>query len=134
MISPVSTYCNQCRAPIQVERKGKLKPGERPVFLCDDCKGEATMVLGQTCDDAASLLTGDRDDSYGNPAETYQRVADLFEILTDITLDGGDIVLIFMLAKLSRESFKHKADNLVDLCGYADILNYIREHSTDESL
>jgi hypothetical protein len=32
-----------------------------------------------------------------------------------------------MAVKLTRESFQHKRDNLVDLCGYAHLLQVLEE-------
>ena len=38
-----------------------------------------------------------------------------------------DCAVVMMAVKLVRESYKHKRDNLVDLCGYANILNEIED-------
>lgn len=43
-------------------------------------------------------------------------------------IEPRECVIVLMAVKLSREAFKHKRDNLVDLIGYADILNEVTEH------
>lgn len=69
--------------------------------------------------EAQSLVYGDRNNSYGHPADDYGRTVQAFNALTgrDLTTEEG--VLFMMCVKLSRQAFKHSRDNLVDLAGYA---------------
>ena len=47
-------------------------------------------------------------------------------LLTNKDLDAETCCAVMMAVKLTRESFKHKRDNLVDLAGYAEIMNQIK--------
>lgn len=81
--------------------------------------------LGGICEEAKKLITKDRHDVYGDPKYDFQRTVDLFRIVSGHTLTAAEGALFMMCVKLSRETAVHSQDNLIDLCGYADILNYI---------
>ena len=70
---------------------------------------------------ARQLLNGERMDSYGDSNRMLLKTRDLFRVLTGKNMLRSDIAMIMICLKLARESFQHKEDNLIDLCGYADI-------------
>ena len=79
------------------------------------------------------LVSGNRHEDYGGWRVDYECVSAYFRLLTngkyDLTPAEG---VKFMLAvKLSRESRKHKRDNLVDLCGYAVGLDELEGDGND---
>lgn len=84
------------------------------------------MELGDTCAEATRLITKDRRTQYGPPLEDFTRTASLFNVLTGHDVKPDEICLLMICVKLSRETNVHKVDNLVDLVGYADILNTLR--------
>lgn len=86
------------------------------------------MNLGETCTTAASKLTGERNDKYGAPDENFGRIVALFGILTGVSLTVDQGIQFMQCVKLSRESFCHQSDNNVDLNGYTDALNWLREN------
>ena len=45
--------------------------------------------------------------------------------LNDSNLFINDIAIMMILFKIAREENKHKHDNLVDICGYAAILDQL---------
>lgn len=75
---------------------------------------------------AYKKIHGPRQREYGNPSDNLKRTARIASHLTGKNLDASDVVKVMMAIKLSREAHKHKTDNLVDLCGYADILQQIQ--------
>jgi len=77
--------------------------------------------------EAHKLVTGDRHEEYGGWREDYQAVADFFRLLSGVKLSPEQCLKFMLAVKLSRESRKHKRDNLVDLCGYAEGLNRLEE-------
>ena len=72
--------------------------------------------------EAESIVNGSRNSDYGG-TEGLERIAQVASILTNIDLTAMDLALIMVSLKLVRESFQHKRDNLVDACGYMELLN-----------
>jgi hypothetical protein len=93
-------------------------------------KEEKSILL-----EAEDIVNGVRASDYGSAEESFAKIA----YITNLMLDGGEKLnmqtngeigltvacKVLMAVKLSRQSHKHKRDNLVDLCGYAELLNRI---------
>jgi hypothetical protein len=78
--------------------------------------------------DAHALVHGVRRKEYGPVRDSFQWVADLANVvLPGKDLSPEDIALLMICVKLARERHSHKRDNLVDLCGYADLLQQLHE-------
>lgn len=77
--------------------------------------------------EAEDIVNGSRQSDYGDANESFSRIATIASVMTGKDLSPEDCCAVMMAVKLVRESFNHKRDNLVDLCGYANILNEIRE-------
>lgn len=73
-------------------------------------------------DTAIKLVLGDRNASYGNPADDYAKVAKMWSGLLhpilkrDIT--PQEAILMMVLLKMSREVHVPKDDNIIDAHGY----------------
>jgi hypothetical protein len=64
---------------------------------------------------------------YG-PFETSMiKAADLASIMTGKEISAADMYLCMVALKLSRESFAHKEDNLLDAVAYLGALNNLYE-------
>lgn len=83
------------------------------------------------CAEADLIVTSERQSSYGTPAENFRITADMLSAagfsFRGEKLQAEDVGLIMILVKAARQSFKHKRDNLVDLCGYAKCIDMIME-------
>jgi hypothetical protein len=79
--------------------------------------------------EADIIVNGERAKDYG-PATSFKKIAKVASLLTNKDITSKDVIKILLAVKLIRESFKHKRDNLVDLCGYAELLNQIVEGDT----
>ncbi|MGL5979346.1 MAG: DUF6378 domain-containing protein [Phocaeicola sp.] len=77
--------------------------------------------------EADSIVSGDRAADYGDIVENFNRIAEIASIMSNKAITADDCVNVLIAVKLSREAFKHKRDNLVDLCGYAHIKNEINK-------
>lgn len=78
-------------------------------------------------DEAKAIVEGSRQADYGSPVEGFELIAKLASLITGKDLTPDDCCSVLIAVKLSRETFNHKRDNLVDLCGYAYILNEIKD-------
>lgn len=72
-------------------------------------------------DEAASLVAGDRNADYGDCVADYTDVAVLWSVILGHEVSARQAALCMCAVKLRREAHRHKRDNLVDLCGYAEI-------------
>lgn len=61
---------------------------------------------------------GDNGRQYGSFTEGMERAALIMSGMTGSNVDPKHMYYALLALKLSRESFHHKRDNLVDACGY----------------
>ena len=83
--------------------------------------------------EAESILGGDRQSDYSDPVENFRSIAKLASILNGRDMTDIECCNVMIAVKLIRERYKHKRDNLVDLCGYAEILNRLEENDKARS-
>lgn len=77
--------------------------------------------------EAEDIVNGSRQSDYGDANESFSRIATIASVMTGKELSSEDCCAVMMAVKLVRESFNHKRDNLVDLCGYAELMNRLKE-------
>ena len=77
--------------------------------------------------EAEEIVNGSRHSDYGDAKESFSRVATIASVMTGKELAPEDCCAVLMAVKLVRESFNHKRDNLVDLCGYTELMNRLKE-------
>ena len=105
------------------ERKDKSSSIE------EDSRKETKSIL----EEAIEILNGSRQCDYGDPVESFKRIAQLANLMSNSNdFTPVKCCIVLMATKLTRESHKHKRDNLVDLCGYGAIMNRIIESETKE--
>lgn len=76
--------------------------------------------------EAEEIVNGSRHSDYGDPVESFERIAKTASMIAGKDLFPEDCCAVMMAVKLVRESFNHKRDNLVDLCGYAELMNRLK--------
>lgn len=86
-------------------------------------KGNKQSIL----DEAKTIVEGSRLSDYGDPVESFERIAKIASMITGKDLSPKECCAVLMAVKMVREGYRHKRDNLVDLCGYAHIMNEINE-------
>lgn len=82
-------------------------------------------------DEAKKLVLGDRNNSYGTPADDYAKTAAMWTGMLIHLLKPGCVitpktaVLMMAALKISREMNRAKPDNLIDAHGYLDCAEWI---------
>lgn len=83
-------------------------------------------------EEAQRLVHGDRGADYGRPIHDYTRTGRMWGAILGIPdIDPRIACLMMAAVKISREVNKHKADNLVDLAGYAECASMVAEDQAE---
>ena len=80
-------------------------------------------------EEADKLINGDRKEDYGDVRESFERIAKLWSVVLGIEVTSKQVNLCMMQLKMSREIGKHKRDNLVDICGYAALVDKLLDNN-----
>lgn len=71
-----------------------------------------------------NLRSEEKDRMYGPFSEGMKKAADIFNLISkDSKIKPEDMYLVLIALKLSRESYNHKEDNLLDAAAYLGGLN-----------
>jgi len=80
--------------------------------------------------DAIKVVTGDRQDSYGNPMADFKGTAliwtGILQHKLHAPITAEDVPLMMIGLKLRREAHRAKEDNIVDAHGYLHCLQWLR--------
>ena len=76
-------------------------------------------------EEAVRIRSGERNTDYGDAVENFRRITEIANAITGLELTSAQCCKVMIAVKLARELHNHKRDNLVDMCGYADILELI---------
>lgn len=68
--------------------------------------------------EAHSLINGERQGEYGEPCESFRRIAAMWSAYLGKEVTGHDVGCMMALLKLARDANRHKPDNLIDAAGY----------------
>jgi len=96
-------------------------------------------VLEEASEIVVERLDQDHND-YGEFSESMGRAKLIYMGMTGRDIPITDMYAVLIALKLSRESFNHKRDNLVDVCGYIQGLDdfymgvkrHVPNHDPDE--
>lgn len=80
---------------------------------------KSTVTREDILEKARQCVCGDRDMQYGSPEESFKRIASYWSLYTGETFTSQDVVIMMILFKVAREENKDKADNWIDIAGYA---------------
>ena len=81
--------------------------------------------------EAEEIINGDRKESYGNVNFSFGRIAALWSNILKSKINRRQVGLCMIALKIIREENKHKPDNLIDIAGYAALIEKM-EGETDE--
>lgn len=78
------------------------------------------MLRSEVLAEANTLITGERNNQYGEPTQDFTRTARMWSAYLDIEVKPHDVAAMMALLKLSRIAWQpEKRDSWVDLAGYA---------------
>ena len=103
--------------------------GIQPIALRDSDRQMKTESVGaDILLEAHQLVTGPRNDSYGNVVDDYSKVIQIFEGFTGIKLSISDALLFMVSVKMARlrtnlDRNRLHHDSLLDALGYLGLLN-----------
>ena len=82
--------------------------------------------------EAEKIVNGNRQSDYGDAANNFHRIANIVNSMyPQLNINAQQCCAVLMAVKLIREGFRHKRDNLVDLCGYAHVMNEINDRKNE---
>lgn len=82
---------------------------------------KATKQTKGVAQEAHDAIHGSKRAAYGPVDQSFNRIATIASIGCNKVITAEDIAMIMIALKYCREAHKHSRDNLVDICGYADL-------------
>jgi hypothetical protein len=80
----------------------------------------AAVDRKEVLDLALTLITGDRNEAYGDPVEMYNAVAQMWGAYLGSDFTGADVIAMLVLLKVARVRVSPDlADHWVDIAGYS---------------
>ena len=70
-------------------------------------------------EDAMACVLKDRDDQYGEPEDSFGKIAEYWSAYLESDVSARDVGLMLALMKIARMRNSDKRDNFIDLAGYA---------------
>ncbi|AII27227.1 hypothetical protein SEA_OMNICRITICAL_56 [Mycobacterium phage OmniCritical] len=89
--------------------------------------GDPVPVPENVLQEAQRLIFGDREQQYGNPSESFDRIAGLWSAYIGTELNGLDVANLMILLKVSRTKGTYHRDSYVDIAGYAGLGERLHE-------
>lgn len=75
--------------------------------------------------EAEKLINGDRRDDYGSADESFNQIAGLWSVVLGTDVTAEQVALCMIMLKVSRYLHSSQRDSVVDLCGYAGLLEVL---------
>ena len=94
----------------------------------EDSRKETKSIL----EEALEIVNGSRNVDYGDTVISFIKIGKIATLISGEPMTPIMCCAALMAVKIERESYKHKRDNLVDLCGYTEIMNRLIESETKE--
>ena len=94
------------------------------------------MTRQEILTQAAECVCKDREEQYGTPEDSFSLIAALWNAyLGDRVTDAHDVAMMMALLKIARaRTGKPKADNYIDLAGYAACAGEIKIPNADTKI
>lgn len=76
--------------------------------------------------EAEEIVGGPRREAYGSAKESFERIAAVWSAVLKHPVTAAQVAQCMIGLKLCREANKPGRDNLVDICGYARLMEMIQ--------
>ena len=79
-------------------------------------------IARQRClEEAARIISGERDTQYGGPEENFGRIASMWSVIFGIEVTREDVAMAMVAVKVARYASKSgfQPDTWTDIAGYA---------------
>lgn len=83
--------------------------------------------MSNILEEAQEQVFGKQEKKYGHPAVNMVRIARLWSAILEINITPKQVGLMFVASKIAREMNAHSKDNLVDIAGYAAVIERLEE-------
>jgi len=107
-----------------------FEPREKRV-IGDDKREMPEKKRGRVLLKAVEIINGERQDSYGNPEDTFGEIAEVWNWWlgdSNAPISRSDVAMMMCLMKIAREkNGAEKIDNIVDACGYLGLYEDMKE-------
>lgn len=81
--------------------------------------------------EAATIVDGDREETYGHPAKNFEQTAKLWAPILGHPVSLQQVALMMVMLKVARQLHKPKRDHLVDICGYTRCIEKMQDAGAD---
>lgn len=99
----------------------------KPMSLEPKSDPSLAKKLPNILDEAATIISGDREQTYGHPDANLTVIAGMWSAYLSSPITVNDVCVMMVLLKAARlkNSPEHR-DSLVDLCGYAALMERVQ--------
>ena len=77
------------------------------------------MTRAEILENAKVCVCGHREQDYGNPENSFNRIAKLWTAYMDFPFTAKDVAIMMGLLKVARIKAGNSIDSAIDLAGYA---------------
>ncbi len=91
------------------------------------------MKTKEFLEEAARIVTGQRQFDYGNKYENHKNISDLWSAYLDKEVSPHDVAICMLLVKVARLKHRKTKDCYLDMAGYAAIAGEIIDRKEDDT-
>lgn len=115
-----------CGENLYLTRTGATLACHRAVAASKKIVAIVGQPIHENClEEAGKIVRGSREDTYGPAERNLSRIAEMWSAYLSMPLTARHVAVMMVLLKASRDAFKPKHDNMVDICGYAYLADMI---------
>ena len=119
-------HCADCMGIPCYDQSFNLIYDDQSFNLIDD----KTMSI---CQEADNLVSVDRQNQYGHPFDNFSDISVGWNVIAETqNITAEKVGLMFIWAKICREKFKPKYDNILDIIGYAKTVDLCKKFKKEK--